>query len=106
MAGAQLSRDQREPVELSTVISAAVSEVEDYRRVQIAGVPESTVLGAAVGSIIHLLAELIDNALRYSPPTTPVWVSSARGGDGGMDDFTLVNIEAMTDRRIHRAGFE
>ncbi len=84
LAGAQLSRDQREPVELSTVISAAVSEVEDYRRVQIAGVPESTVLGAAVGSIIHLLAELIDNALRYSPPTTPVWVSAARGGDGGV----------------------
>ncbi len=84
LAGAQLSRDQREPVALSTVISAAVSEVEDYRRVQIAGVPDSTVLGAAVGSIIHLLAELIDNALRYSPPTTPVWVSAARGGDGGV----------------------
>jgi signal transduction histidine kinase len=84
LAGAQLSRDQREPVELSTVISAAVSEVEDYRRVQIAGVPDSTVLGVAVGSIIHLLAELIDNALRYSPPTTPVWISAARGGDGGV----------------------
>ena len=84
LAGAQLSRDQREPVGLSTVISAAVSEVEDYRRVQIAGVPDSTVMGAAVGSIIHLLAELIDNALRYSPPTTPVRVSATRGGDGGV----------------------
>jgi signal transduction histidine kinase len=84
LAGAQLSRDQREPVGLSTVINAAVSEVEDYRRVQIAGVPDSTVLGGAVGSIIHLLAELIDNALRYSPPTAPVWVSAARGGDGGV----------------------
>ncbi len=84
LAGAQLSRDQREPVELSDVINAAVSEVEDYRRVQIARVPESTVLGAAVGSIIHLLAELIDNALRYSPPTAPVLVSAARGGDGGV----------------------
>jgi signal transduction histidine kinase len=84
LAGAQLSRDQREPVELSNVINAAVSEVEDYRRVQIAHLPESTVLGAAVGSIIHLLAELIDNALRYSPPTAPVLVSAARGGDGGV----------------------
>ena len=84
LAGAQLSRDQRDPVGLSTVISAAVSEVEDYRRVQIAGVPESTVIGAAVGSVIHLLAELIDNALRYSPPATSVWVSAARGGDGGV----------------------
>jgi signal transduction histidine kinase len=84
LAGAQLSRDQREPVPLATVISAAISEVEDYRRVETAGVPDSTVIGAAVGSIIHLLAELIDNALRYSPPTTPVWVSAARGGDGGV----------------------
>ena len=69
---------------LSTVINAAVSEVEDYRRVQIAGMPDSTLIGAAVGGIIHLLAELIDNALRYSPPTTPVRVSAARGGDGGV----------------------
>ncbi|ORV39294.1 histidine kinase [Mycobacterium conspicuum] len=84
LAGAQLSRDQREPVALSTVINAAVSEVEDYRRVQLAGVPDSTVVGSAVGSVIHLLAELIDNALRYSPPTTPVRVSAARGGDGGV----------------------
>ena len=74
LAGAQLSRDQREPVPLSTVINAAVSEVEDYRRVaDRPRCPTRTVIGAAVGSVIHLLAELIDNALRYSPPTTPVW---------------------------------
>ena len=84
LAGAQLSRDQREPVPLSTVISAAVSEVEDYRRVETAGVPDCTVIGAATGGIIHLLAELIDNALRYSSPTTSVWVSAARAGDGGV----------------------
>jgi signal transduction histidine kinase len=84
LAGAQLSRDQREPVPLSTVISAAVSEVEDYRRVETAWVPDCTVIGAATGGIIHLLAELIDNALRYSSPTTSVWVSAARGGDGGV----------------------
>ena len=84
LAGAPLSRDQREPVPLSTVINAAVSEVEDYRRVETAGVPDCTVIGAATGGIIHLLAELIDNALRYSPPTTSVRVSAARGGDGGV----------------------
>ncbi len=52
------------------MINAAVSEVEDYRRVETAGLPDCTLLGAAAGSVIHLLAELIDNALRYSPPNT------------------------------------
>ena len=84
LAGAQLARDQREPVPLSTVINAAVSEVEDYRRVEIAELPECLVIGAAAGGVIHLFAELIDNALRYSPPTTGVRISAARGGDEGV----------------------
>ncbi|OBK19936.1 HAMP domain-containing sensor histidine kinase [Mycobacterium asiaticum] len=84
LAGAQISRDQREPVALPTVINAAVSEVEDYRRVEIGTVADCTVLGGAAGGVIHLLAELIDNALRYSPPTTPVKVSAVRGSEGGV----------------------
>nr|WP_232526872.1 ATP-binding protein [Mycobacterium intracellulare] len=80
LAGAQLARDQRDPVPLATVISAAVSEVEDYRRVEIAGLPECALVGAAAGGAIHLFAELIDNALRYSPPTTSVRVSASRSG--------------------------
>lgn len=84
LAGAQLARDQRDPVPLATVINAAVSEVEDYRRVEIAGLPECALVGAAAGGAIHLFAELIDNALRYSPPTTSVRVSASRGGDGGV----------------------
>ncbi len=84
LAGAHLSRDPRQPVPLSTVLNAAVSEVEDYHRVETAGLPDCTLLGGAAGSVIHLLAELIDNALRYSPPNTRVRVSATRGGDGGV----------------------
>lgn len=84
LAGAQITRDQREPVPLSTVISAAVSEVEDYRRVETGRVPECTVIGSAAGGVIHLLAELIDNALSYSPPNTSVRVSAVRGSEGGV----------------------
>jgi signal transduction histidine kinase len=84
LAGAQLARDQREPVPLSTVINAAVSEVEDYRRVEITRLPDRALIGAAAGGVIHLFAELIDNALRYSPPTTSAQISAARGGDGGL----------------------
>jgi signal transduction histidine kinase len=84
LAGAQLARDQREPVPLSTVINAAVSEVEDYRRVEVTRLPDRTLIGAVAGGVIHLFAELIDNALRYSPPTTSAQISAARGGDGGL----------------------
>lgn len=84
LAGAQLARDQRDPVPLATVINAAVSEVEDYRRVELAGLPECSLIGAAAGGAIHLFAELIDNALRYSPPTTSARISASRGGDGGV----------------------
>ncbi|OBJ01913.1 histidine kinase [Mycobacterium alsense] len=82
LAGAQLARDQRDPVPLSTVINAAVSEVEDYRRVEVTGLPDCALLGAAAGGVIHLFAELIDNALRYSPPTTTVRISASLGGNG------------------------
>ncbi|WP_082971453.1 ATP-binding protein, partial [Mycobacterium sp. 852002-51971_SCH5477799-a] len=84
LAGAQLARDQRDPVPLATVINAAVSEVEDYRRVELAGMPDCALIGAAAGGAIHLFAELIDNALRYSPPTTSARVSASRGRDGGV----------------------
>jgi signal transduction histidine kinase len=84
LAGAQLARDQREPVGLSTAINAAVSEVEDYRRVDIGDLPDCMLLGAVAGGVIHLFAELIDNALRYSPPTTPVRISVRRGGDASV----------------------
>ncbi len=103
LAGAQLARDQRDPVPLSTVLNAAVSEVEDYRRVEIAGLPDnSTLIGAAAGGAIHLFAELIDNALRYSPPATPVRVSAARGGDRGVVVRIADSGLGMndTDRRI------
>lgn len=84
LAGAEISRERREPVALPTVVSAAVSEVEDYRRVAVGGVADCKVIGAAAGSVIHLLAELIDNALSYSPPTTTVRVSAVRGSAGGV----------------------
>lgn len=84
LAGSQLARDQRDPVPLETVINAAVSEVEDYRRVEVAGLPDCELVGSAAGGAIHLFAELVDNALRYSPPTTSARISASRGSDGGV----------------------
>jgi signal transduction histidine kinase len=85
LADAQGSRtDQRAAVPLSMVIDAATSEVEDYRRVETSMVPDCTVTGAAAADVVHLVAELIDNALRYSPPASPVRVAAAPRGDAGV----------------------
>jgi signal transduction histidine kinase len=85
LAGSQSSRgDQRTPVPLSSILHAAASEVEDYRRVETSMVPDCTITGAASGDIIHLLAELVDNALRYSPPASPVRVSAGFRSDGAV----------------------
>jgi signal transduction histidine kinase len=113
LAGAKSSRgDQRTTVPLSSVIHAATSEVEDYRRVETSMVPDCTIAGAVSGDIVHLLAELIDNALRYSPPSSPVQVSAGFRNDGAVL-LQIVDVGlGMTDgdRRIAnmrlRAGGE
>jgi signal transduction histidine kinase len=69
-------------VSVADVIRAAVSEVEEYRRVSLRRVDDAMVSGSAIGSIAHLLSELIENGLTFSPPDTEVEVQGRRLGDG------------------------
>lgn len=84
LAGARIARDQAEPVPIVELVNAAASEVEDYTRIIAESLPDSAVTGAAAGDLMHLLAELFDNALRYSPPATQVRVSAVYTGNGGL----------------------
>ncbi|HEX2286987.1 MAG TPA: HAMP domain-containing sensor histidine kinase, partial [Mycobacterium sp.] len=72
------------PVPLPEVLRAAMSEVEDYRRVHLGPTTDVSVVGAAAGDVGHLIAELLDNALRYSPPESPVSVTVSRAVDAGV----------------------
>ena len=74
LAGAAPGRGWRNPVPVIDVVRGAISEVEDYKRVDIRSVEASAVLGRAVGDVIHLLAELLENAASFSPPQTRVQV--------------------------------
>lgn len=74
LAGAAPGRGWRNPVPMIDIVRGAVSEVEDYARVNITFVETSAVAGRAVGDIIHLLAELIENATAFSPPHTKVHI--------------------------------
>jgi signal transduction histidine kinase len=82
LSGAAPGRAWRMPVSLTNVVRAAVSEVEDYARVEVRQLPEASVAGAAVADLTHLLAELIENAAQFSPPHTRVRVTGEPVGNG------------------------
>jgi signal transduction histidine kinase len=75
LAGAVPGRGWRNPVPIVDVIRGAISEVEDYGRVDIVAIPAAAAVGRAVGDLIHLLAELIENGTSYSPPQTRVQIT-------------------------------
>jgi len=84
LAGARIPREQAEPVSVVALVNAAASEVEDYARIDADGLPDSAVAAAAAGDLMHVVAELLDNALRYSPPSAPVHVTAVHTGNGGL----------------------
>ncbi len=104
LAGARVPHERGRPVPLATLISAAASEVEGYDRVQTVLVPDTTVIGAAAADCIHLLAELIDNALRYSAPTEPVRVVAGFENDGGVVVEVVDVGLGMTDADLRMAN--
>ena len=84
LAGAKVPREQADAVPVAALINAAASEVEDYARVVTATVPDSEIVGSIAGDVVHLLAELLDNALQYSPPISQVRVSAVHTGNAGL----------------------
>jgi signal transduction histidine kinase len=84
LAGAELRQRSGEPVAVLDVLRAAVSEIEDYQRVTIQPEPRALVSGLAVNDIVHLVAELLDNATAYSDPESNVTLSARLTDDGGL----------------------
>ncbi len=81
LAGGEPGRANEGDHLLADVVRAAASEIEDYQRIEI-DVPVAAVRGSAVGYLVHLLAELLENATNYSPPHTTVQVDGLRTVDG------------------------
>jgi signal transduction histidine kinase len=74
LSGATPARGWSRPVALRDVVRGAMAEVEDYTRIAMRTLDEAEVIGPAVGDVIHLFAELLENATSFSPPTTWVYV--------------------------------
>ncbi len=82
LAGDSTGRGWRQPVRFIDVLRAAVSEVEDYTRVRVEVRSTAALAGPAVADVVHLQAELIENATVYSPPGTVVRVQGEVVGHG------------------------
>ena len=82
LAGAPPGRGWSSPVRMVDVMRGAIAEVEDYARVSVATRSQAALAGSAVADVIHLLAELIENATTLSPPYTSVRVSGDTVANG------------------------
>jgi nitrate/nitrite sensing protein/histidine kinase/DNA gyrase B/HSP90-like ATPase len=81
LAGSDASRRWPEPVALSSVVLAAMAEIEQYPRIRHDVADDIYVVGHAVADVVHLLAELLENATTFSPPDTLVSVTGWRSTD-------------------------
>ncbi|WP_031465715.1 nitrate- and nitrite sensing domain-containing protein [Sciscionella sediminilitoris] len=89
LSGAEPNRaSAQQPVSLEDLLRAAVSEIEQYRRVVLAPPPAATVLGYTAGDLVRLVAELLDNATAFSAPDTTVTVSTSLA----TDDSVLIEV--------------
>ncbi|GGX20966.1 hypothetical protein GCM10010297_47990 [Streptomyces malachitofuscus] len=82
LAGEEPGRRWTRPVPLVDVLRAAASEVEQYERIELAAVPSTEVAGRVVNDLVHLLAELLENATSFSSPQTKVKVTGHALPDG------------------------
>jgi signal transduction histidine kinase len=84
LAGHDATRRWNQPVALVDVLRAAVSEIEQYERVTLNVQPGIAVRGHAVNDVVHLLAELAENATSFSSAETPVVVAGHLLSSGGV----------------------
>ncbi|MFD8221950.1 nitrate- and nitrite sensing domain-containing protein [Streptomyces sp. NPDC059697] len=109
LAGEKAGRRWSAPVRLVDVLRAAISEIEQYQRVQLRGLVTADVDGRAVNDIVHLIAELVENATTFSSPDTEVLVTSQLLSGGGAKieiqdsgiGMTTKDLEEANDRLLN-----
>ena len=82
LSGSSPGRVWSQPARMEDVLRAAISEIEDYERVDVAITEQVALNGDAVADVVHMLAELIENAAAFSPPNTEILVRGGTVGNG------------------------
>jgi signal transduction histidine kinase len=113
LSGDAPARGWRNPVPLVDVLRAAVAEVEDYTRIKVSATTQAALAGPAVADVIHMIAELAENAAIFSPPNTPVLISGdivGRGFAVEIEDRGLglsgEQLAEINDRLEHPPAFD
>lgn len=104
LAGGSPARPNQGPIGTAELLRAAMSEVKDYRRVAFGNAPTSLVHAHAAADVVHILAELLENAIRFSPPEDKVVLTADRGADGGVLIEVVDTGLGMTEEDIAAAN--
>jgi len=81
LAGDRSPRRWAKPIEAQSAVEAALAEVENYDRVDLGAIDDGKIQGNIVADVAHILAEIIENGLNFSPPTAEVAVVGHQSGD-------------------------
>ncbi len=103
LAGSDLPSSRTQPMRLFDALYEALGEVEGHERVEVGHFDPASIHGVDAPALVHLMAELIENALAYSPPQRPVEVSGCRTPVG----YTILVTDhggGMIDNDIARAN--
>ncbi|MCR6485909.1 nitrate- and nitrite sensing domain-containing protein [Amycolatopsis sp. OK19-0408] len=104
LSGAEPGRRSGKPVGTTDMLRAAVSEIEQYQRVQVQPPPPARIVGYAASDLMRLVAELLDNATAFSAPETSVTVASRLGEDGSLDIDILDKGIGMNEAEVAEAN--
>ncbi|GAB2921012.1 nitrate- and nitrite sensing domain-containing protein [Nonomuraea fastidiosa] len=104
LAGHEATRRRSQPAKLIDVVRAALSEVEGYERVQVRVHRGTSVLGSCANDLVHLVAELVENAIQFSPSNSQVTVTSSLIEGGGALLSVTDNGISMTDEELAEAN--
>lgn len=92
------------PTSAADIVGAAVSETEEYRRIEVGNVPEVSVRGQAVHDLVHLLAELLDNATYFAEQSTAVHVRAALSRESALAVQITDSGVGMTEQQLESAN--
>ncbi len=105
LAGHEVTRRWSQPVPLVDVLRAAISEIEQYERVVLNVQPGIVVVGQAVNDVVHLVAEVVENATTFSPEDTQVYVAGQPLSSGGVLLDVTDNGVGISDQEMSHANW-